>query len=86
MTNNIVHYTIKNQETEAVEGMICIERNTQTCHVLIATIENIVELVNIAYASKVPVVRFVVPKDLISDLKELGWKDSKTHALLVYKE
>lgn len=69
-----MHVILKNQVTKDVEGILCIERESQSAIILEGDIERLDELVSIALALKVPVVRLVVPEAAVEQLEAFGWK------------
>ena len=69
-----MHIILKNQVTKETEGILCIERESQSAIILEGDIERLDELVTIALAMKVPAVRLVVPEAAVEQLEALGWK------------
>ena len=69
-----MHVILKNQVTKEVEGVLCIERESQTAIVLHADIDRLDDLVAIARGLKVPIVRLMVPKAAVEQLDAYGWK------------
>lgn len=76
-----MHVILKNQLTKDVEGILCIERESQSAIILEGDIERLDELVAIAFAMKVPAVRLVVPAAAVEQLEAFGWK--RTPGLVV---
>lgn len=68
-----MHIILKNQATQQVEGIICIERESGSAIILEGDIERLDELVAIAFAMKVPAVRLVVPIAAVEQLEVFGW-------------
>jgi len=77
-----MHVILKNQITKDVEGILCIERESQSAIILEGDIERLDELVSIALALKVPVVRLVVPEAAVEQLEAFGWKRSPNLVVL----
>jgi len=78
-----VHIILKNPATGEQEGLLCVERATQTCFVLFADIDRLETLVNIAKSQKVPQVMLVVPPGAVEELESLGWHRVENQVLLV---
>lgn len=68
-----MHITIRNEDTGEVEGVICVDRISQTCNVLHADVENLDDLVQLAVAMKVPRVFVSVPLAAAKELEAYGW-------------
>lgn len=68
-----MHITLKNEDTGEVEGIICIDRTSQTCNVLLADVENLDDLVQLAFAMKVPRVLVAIPPAAAKELENYGW-------------
>lgn len=68
-----MHITIKNEDTGEVEGIICVDRASQTCNVLRADVETLDDLVQLAVAMKVPRVFVTVPPGAVAELESYGW-------------
>lgn len=71
-----MHIILKNQVTKETEGIVCIERESQSAIILEGDIDRLEELVAITFAMKVPAVRLVVPTAAVEQLEALGWKRS----------
>ena len=69
-----MHIILKNQITQQIEGIICIERESQSAIILEGDIERLHEMVTIAFGMRVPVVRLVVPTAAVLELESLGWE------------
>ena len=80
-----MHITMRNEESGKVEGVICIDRATQTCTILQFTEKNLDDLVQIARALKVDHILMFAPPEGISELKSYGWAPV-TDPILMKKE
>lgn len=76
-----MHIILKNQVTKETEGILCIERASQSAIILEGDIERLDEMVQIALAMKVPAVRLVVPEAAVVLLEASGWQ--RTPGLVV---
>ena len=77
-----MHVILKNQTTKEVEGILCVERESGTAIILEGDIERLSELVAIALAMKVPIVKLMVPEAAVAELEEFGWKRSPNLVVL----
>lgn len=77
-----MHVILKNQVTKETEGILCIERESQSAIILEGDIERLDELVTIAFAMKVPAVRLVVPEAAVEQLEAFGWKRTPNFIVL----
>ena len=77
-----MHIVMKNEESGETEGVVCVTRETQTCIILQADMDNLDDLANIALAMKVPRVLLFVPKDNVKQLEPFGWRKTKDLVLL----
>lgn len=68
-----MHIILKNQISGEVEGIICVDRTSQSAIVLEGDIEQLDTLCTIAFGMKVPAVRLVVPVAAVEELEALGW-------------
>ena len=68
-----MHIILQNQTSGETEGILCIERESQSAIILEGDIERLDELVRIAFAMKVPAVRLVVPQAAVEQLEAFGW-------------
>lgn len=68
-----MHIVLRNEETGETEGIVCVNRASQTCTVLQADIERLDELVRLALAMKVPRVLLFVPPASVAELESYGW-------------
>jgi len=76
-----MHITITNDSDE-IMGVLCVNRETQTCIVLQADVECLEDLVQIGSSLKAPKVHLFVPKDSVSELEPYGWKRDKSLVVL----
>lgn len=68
-----MHITLKNESTGEIEGVICINRESQTCTILRADIEHLDDLVQLASAMKAPRVLLSAPQATVEELESYGW-------------
>ena len=71
-----MHITITNENDEIV-GVLCINRDTQTCVVLQGDIEYLEDLSHIGAAMKAPKILLFVPPGAVAELLPYGWKFSE---------
>jgi len=68
-----MHIILKNESSGKVEGVVCIDRATQSCTILQYTEANLDDLVQIAKALKVDRILMFAPPENIVELKSYGW-------------
>jgi hypothetical protein len=77
-----MHITITNEGDEVV-GVLCVNRETQTCIVLQGDVEYLEDLVQIGAAMKAPQVLLFAPKESVDELLPFGWTPSDSLVVLV---
>ena len=77
-----MHITITNDRDEVV-GVLCVNRETQTCNIIQGDVEYLEDLVQIGAAMKAPKVLLVTPKEAVKELLPFGWAPAKHLVVLV---
>jgi hypothetical protein len=78
-----MHITLRNEDTGKVEGVICIDRTSQSCTVLQADAGRLDDLVRLALAMKVTRVLATVPPTAVKELESYGWIKAADLVLMV---
>lgn len=73
-----LHIILKDPTTNQVEGVLCVDRDSNSCQILSGDIERLTELANIGHALKAGQVKLITPAETQEELESLGWKVSPT--------
>jgi len=68
-----MHIVLRDEVTGKIEGIVCVDRETQMCTILHASAERLDDLTRIALAMKVPSVLALVPSEAADELESYGW-------------
>lgn len=80
-----MHIILKSEESGKVEGVVCVDRATQSCTILQHTEANLDDLVRIAQALKVPKILMFASPEYVLELTSYGW-EAVTDPVLMKKE
>jgi len=67
-------HTILKNDAGQVEGVLCVDRVSQTAIILQAEIGQLDTLATIAKGMKAPMVQVIIPEVMVVELEAHGWK------------